>query len=356
MTDASLLGVKGPGIFHIRCDACGLEYTRPQADRFTCPGCFGTCEREDLKHNHVAAEGCLSSPPYSNQVVRDRDIGKSTQGATQGKHAFDAYGHSEGQVGDLPEGPFDFDGETYEPQHDQVRLNAQTQRVYDFIKDGEWHTLGEISEATGDPEASVSARLRDLRKARFGGFTVDRKRDPESPGLFLYRLGVGGAVTSPPYAGGLSKEHTYADQEKREAGARREIMREKNIADPHYGNTDGQIASDDQETYWTAMRQVYNQLRLSLKPGGVAAIVVKDFIRKKERVPLCDMTAHLLEQVGFTVFLRCRCWVRREKIEYDVLGNPVTVVKEDKSFFRRLAESKGSPRIDWEEVIWARTP
>jgi len=44
------------------------------------------------------------------------------------------------------------------------------------MRDGEWRTLGEISEATGHPEASVSARLRDFRKPRFGGHTVNRRR------------------------------------------------------------------------------------------------------------------------------------------------------------------------------------
>ena len=29
---------------------------------------------------------------------------------------------------------------------------------------------------------------------------------------------------------------------------------------------------------------------------------------------------------------------------------------ERKSFFRRLAEKKGAPPIDWEEVIWAIKP
>jgi hypothetical protein len=40
------------------------------------------------------------------------------------------------------------------------------------------------------PEGSVSARLRDLRKDKFGGFEVERKRDSIEKGLFLYRLVV----------------------------------------------------------------------------------------------------------------------------------------------------------------------
>jgi len=38
------------------------------------------------------------------------------------------------------------------------------------------------------PEASVSARLRDLRKAKFGGYRVERQRVREGRGLYHYRL------------------------------------------------------------------------------------------------------------------------------------------------------------------------
>ena len=81
---------------------------------------------------------------------------------------------------------FDFDGETYERGRDQVRLNGQQLRVWRVVRDGRWRTLGDISEATGDPEASISARLRDLRKARFGRHTVERRH--VGGGLWEYRV------------------------------------------------------------------------------------------------------------------------------------------------------------------------
>lgn len=78
------------------------------------------------------------------------------------------------------------DGETFEAI-DYARLNAQARRVYDVMVDGVWRTLAEISERTGDPEASVSARLRDFRKAKFGTATVDRRRRGQDAGLWEYR-------------------------------------------------------------------------------------------------------------------------------------------------------------------------
>lgn len=83
------------------------------------------------------------------------------------------------------------DGETFEAALDGARLNAQAMRVFSLMRDGVWRTLREISEATGDPEASASARIRDLRKPRFGKHTVHRRRRGDGKkGLFEYRLEV----------------------------------------------------------------------------------------------------------------------------------------------------------------------
>jgi hypothetical protein len=55
--------------------------------------------------------------------------------------------------------------------------------------DGQWRTLAEISAVIRCPEASVSARLRDLRKNKFGGYLVERRRrGAERRGLFEYRV------------------------------------------------------------------------------------------------------------------------------------------------------------------------
>ena len=79
-----------------------------------------------------------------------------------------------------------FDGETYVPAMDKPRLNAQMTRVMGIMADGKWRTLRDLEAITGDPQASISARLRDLRKAKFGGHTVDRLRI--SGGTYQYRL------------------------------------------------------------------------------------------------------------------------------------------------------------------------
>jgi len=96
----------------------------------------------------------------------------------------------EGRGRRLPLAPR-FNGAEYLPPRDDARLTGQLQRVYDLMADGRWRTLGEIGVATGDPQPSISAQLRHLRKARFGGHQVERRYQGE--GLFAYRLTVKGA-------------------------------------------------------------------------------------------------------------------------------------------------------------------
>lgn len=82
----------------------------------------------------------------------------------------------------------EFDGATFESGRDAERLTMQLAAVRTFMSDHEWHTLAEISRAAGGaPEASVSARLRDLRKFRFGGYAIEREY--VSAGLWRYRMG-----------------------------------------------------------------------------------------------------------------------------------------------------------------------
>jgi hypothetical protein len=79
-----------------------------------------------------------------------------------------------------------FSGETFDPAQDGDRLSAQYDRVYALMCDEQWRTLDQIAVHVGAPTHSVSARLRDMRKARFGSHEVSKVR--VSKGLYKYRL------------------------------------------------------------------------------------------------------------------------------------------------------------------------
>lgn len=82
-----------------------------------------------------------------------------------------------------------FDGADYVPKRDDFRLAGQVMRIFNCMRDGNWRTFEEIKRITGDPEASISAQLRHLRKNRFGSHGVDKRhRGPASNGLYEYKL------------------------------------------------------------------------------------------------------------------------------------------------------------------------
>lgn len=82
--------------------------------------------------------------------------------------------------------PAHFDGATYEPKRDQARLFGQLERVRAAMSDRQWHTLEWLVAMAGGTVASVSARLRDLRKAEFGAHIIERRN--AGGGLFEYRM------------------------------------------------------------------------------------------------------------------------------------------------------------------------
>jgi hypothetical protein len=93
---------------------------------------------------------------------------------------------------DLP--LFAFGGRTFSADLDAKRLGAQLTRVLQAMSDGKWRTLAElqahilVTMGKRDPEASISARLRDIRKL-YGEEAMESRRRTEDgvDGLWEYR-------------------------------------------------------------------------------------------------------------------------------------------------------------------------
>ena len=69
-----------------------------------------------------------------------------------------------------------FDGETFDQARDGKRLSRQLDRVREVMQDKKWHTLAElVTRVGGASEAGVSARIRDLKKPRFGGHLIEKQ-------------------------------------------------------------------------------------------------------------------------------------------------------------------------------------
>jgi hypothetical protein len=103
-----------------------------------------------------------------------------------------------------------FEGPAYEPKPDKERLTGQLLRVFELMSDGHWRTLREIADHTSDPEASISAQLRHLRKPKFGAHQVERQpRGDRARGLFEYRL-----LVKPDCRVGRTSNETKTDRDR----------------------------------------------------------------------------------------------------------------------------------------------
>lgn len=79
-----------------------------------------------------------------------------------------------------------FNGSNYDHTRDAPRLTDQMNRVFEVLSTNQWVTLADIAAATGDPEASISAQIRHLRKARFGSWDIQKRHNGH--GLYSYRM------------------------------------------------------------------------------------------------------------------------------------------------------------------------
>jgi methylase of polypeptide subunit release factors len=123
-----------------------------------------------------------------------------------------------------------------------------------------------------------------------------------------------------------------------------------------YGKSANQLGNTSGDTYWGAVKVIYEQCFLALKPGGYIAVVVKSYVKAGKIVPLPEQTWELLRHVGFEPVERVRAMLVKEDSHPGLFNGPVVKKTERKSFFRRLAEKKGSPAIDFEEVLFLRKP
>ncbi len=169
--------------------------------------------------------------------------------------------------------------------------------------------------------------------------------------------GFEGVVSSPPYEGMLEGDRKDGERQPLLPDSVRQKLSKADLAGRFYGSDPANIGNDTGDTFWAASRLIVAQTYAALRPGGYAAWVCKDFVRKGQRVPFSDQWEQLCAAVGFEPVERIAAMlVDDHGDQLDIFGGATTRLKERKSFFRRLAEKKGSPRIDHEDVIIMRKP
>jgi hypothetical protein len=295
--------------------------------------------------NYGSAEGqlgrmAITSPPYNPPMSQDHNGSKGgTRGTTPSeKGAFVKYGNSEGQLEGMSMDGFDvaISSPPFSEPQTRDRTPVQDGSVSDFM------TRAYTVDRQGTSEGNLAALPpKDFDAAissppwEEGAEGILRKEKFKNPEEFATRMAAG----------------KYRDG-KTVASVNGRLAQMERDSGKTYGDTEHNLGNQRGETFWSASRTILEQLYQVIVPGGHAVFVVKAFVRNKQIVDFPAQWAQLCEAVGF------RLIHDHHALLTEHYGTQQTMHGEDrhltvarKSFFRRLAESKGSPRIDHESVL-----
>ena len=213
---------------------------------------------------------------------------------------------------------------------------------------------------TGDLDAAISSPpyADTIERGDGPGARFDPEGHPGNPDKISSAASYGtsagqvgrldAAVTSPPFEASLQSKDVEFNTETRPG-------RTMQIAD--YGDTPGNIGNDTSDTFWSASRAIVEQVYTALKPGGYAAFVTGDFVRRGQRIHFGEKWLALCQAVGFEPVAWAVAW----KTEYN--GTQLGIFEDVErrtdrvSFFRRLANERNpDAAILNEDVIIVRRP
>lgn len=109
------------------------------------------------------------------------------------------------------------------------------------------------------------------------------------------------------------------------------------------------------DTFWSAARQIVDQVHGVLKPGATAVWVTKRYVRNKEIVEFSKQWEALCHAAGFETIAWARAWLVEDNGTQVGIFEDKQLITKRASFFRRLYEKKFPENaIDWEDVIIMR--
>ena len=293
-------------------------------------------------------DAVVGSPPHGGNDKSDRThlrrderrLGADFKGRGRGCfRGSENYGDDPSNLGNLP--PGNLDAVIASPPYAES-VNAG---------DGKGIAAGSIHKLDpNNPFYRPSYNKEKLNK--LGGASYG-----SSPGqLGQMREGsVEAVVSSPPYEASLNSDHHGLDLEKCgpwRGGRTLKGKAEKLLDDISYHAGPDNLGNSSGDTFWSASRQILEQVFLAVKPGGHCVWVTKAYVRKSKLVDFPDQWRQLCEAVGFRTLHEHRALlVEDDGTHLTTEGGEQRMTRERKSFFRRLAERKGAPRIDW-ETVW----
>jgi hypothetical protein len=376
--------------------------------KYAQPGTFAVLLNGDSRQLRAVmvqaqVDGLLSSPPYATGCARTGGVDpkpEKIKGGLQSAYGVvDGYGATTGQLGGMSEG--DLDGILTSPPfagnsggRGEASRNGIDAALFDRHSGGMKRGTGENPDnldhlpMKGLAEALVSSPT--FADSLNLGLPPKRQRDSSSPkdhggpgpnydtwsktegqlgamkgnderGMMNDESGgLEGAVTSPPFPDNGMNDGRFGGGLKDKAA----VLASKNGGGglTNYGQSTGQLGTEQGQTFWSAARLIVTESYHLLKPGSYSAWVCKAFIRGGERVEFPDQWRQLCEACGFEFVEEIRAMLVTEKgVQVGLDGEDNRLKTERKSFFRRLHESRLTEnqahlRIDWETVVIMRKP
>lgn len=287
-------------------------------------------ENRDSLHSEI--DLVVSSPPYS-QSNQDYKSGYK-YAKPQGGTAQESYGHTPGNLANMKEGDID--------------LLVSSPPYADVVKSGEGTGATTINKV--DHKASSQTSYC------------------HSPGqLASMPEGFDLIASSPPYEGilpGSEKAEVPGDTKarlKNTWGKKRvswylDVSKRKRLRNgtwPKQVYTEQRInlGHNEGDTFWAASKFILQQCYELLRPGGHAIWVTKAYCKKGAIVDFPGRWKALCESVGFKTVCEHRAMLVKEYGDQVCIDGSMDHLETRRiSFFRRLAEKKGAPKIEWEMI------
>ena len=212
---------------------------------------------------------------------------------------------------------------------------------------------------TGISGGDLEARLKRLEDAGYSDIARQyREGNPKARNFVLKDYGeaegqIGRlsdkplkSIMSPPYDNRLRNE----DRELHGGILAREFAKgnQKMVDSYSYGKNEENIGNKINESYLSAMLQVYQEIALV---SDVLVVVVKNPTRNGKLRRLDLDTIRIMEMAGWKIHCQHRALLFEELEQADLFGEAKKQVKGRLSFFKRLSWQKGQPVASWEDVI-----
>ena len=280
-------------------------------------------------------DGCVGSPPFSDTIPHQDGTFAIRKDGSKIAGAGLRYGSSPSNLGNMPEG--DVDAVISSPPYAAISPEKNSGSV-DRTKQ---YKTCRAAGGGASYEAFLATQAKHSQDYGSSPGQLGQMREGE----------VEACVSSPPWEQSGTADHkgqTDALKGGKFRGGGDGFLDHYEYALSQHPN---QLANKSGDTFWSASKSILEQVFLAVRPGGHAVFVLKAFVRKGKPVDFPGQWRQLCESVGFRCLHVHRAWLVEDNgTQQRTDGGETRLTKERKSFFRRLAEKKGSPRIDWECV------